>query len=180
MIIPEERLDELFATLPAMSIGGESFTPYYDFGTQPDLYKFLNLKRKEVNTSGSGNIYPIIWMPTEGLTLQGDHDKRIRFRLSLVLATLTTSEQTNKDRIDLAFKTVLHPLWSNIERALKYSGFTKLIRTGNNVQDEVLFQRYFNYSTDNDENHDTTDIWDALRVETELEMTSGCLRSITY
>lgn len=178
MILPEERLKEIFDELPAITIGASSYTPIYDFGSQKDLYRFLNLKRKEVTSTGSGNIYPIIWMETP-VTKVGTNT-RLSFPLTLVIATLTNSTMSNLERLAVSFDTVLTPLYDNILTGLQQSGFTQIVPVENNQTNSVTRTDYFNYGTENDQNHETTDVWDAIKLECTVLMTDKCLRTINF
>lgn len=178
MILPEARLKEIFDTLPVITIGTSTYTPIYDFGSQKDLYRFLNSKRKEVTSSGSGNIYPIIWMETP-VTKTGT-EFRLSFPLTLVIATLSNSEFSNTQRLNLSYATVLTPLYDNIITGLKQSGFTQIVPNSTTQDNSIVRTDYFNYSTDNDESHATNDIWDAVKLECTVLMNNNCLRTINY
>ncbi|MBQ19148.1 MAG: hypothetical protein CMD31_00175 [Flavobacteriales bacterium] len=178
MILPEIRLKELFATLPVVTLGSKSAKVIYGFGTQTDLYKFLNKKRKEVSELG-GNIYPILWLET-GFKTSGS-DKQIEFPCELILATLTTSERTNEQRVDTTFKQQLIPVFDNIKTAFRKSGFTTVKRDSARKSESAFdVTRYYNYGTDDDGSHQTTDIWDAMKIGCGLIMTDQCQREFNY
>lgn len=179
MIHPEGRMGELFATLPALSYKGKDYPPIYSFGTQKDLYKFLNMKRKEVSSTGTGNIYPIIWLETP-ITPKGSNN-RVSFKMELITAVLTTSAMTNEQRLADSFKLQLVPLFEDIMTALKRSGFTEILRERGRISEEYIeTTKYFNYGTSTDDDHQTTDIWDAMKIGLDIAMTDQCLRTFNY
>lgn len=179
MIHPEIRLEDLFATLPQLEYDGRNYDVLFDFGTQKDLYKRLNLERKKISAKGSGNIYPLVWMETP-ITPAGS-DNRVLFKLDLVIAVLTTSEMSNSQRVRDSFMRQLEPVHNNIVTALKKSGFTQLIRKRvRSSDDDIAYERHFNYGKDNDTAHATTDIWDALKMSTDLAMSDQCQKNFNY
>lgn len=179
MIHPETRLKSLFATLPKLAYKGKEYDVHFDFGTQKDLYKYLNLKRKQVTQTGKGNIYPIVWLETP-IFPKGSETK-VDFKLDLVIAVLTTSEMSNSQRVEDSFKLQIVPVHDNIVTALKKSGFTQLVRQRSRSSDDFFsYGRHFNYGKDNDTAHATTDIWDALEMSTDLIMTDQCQRQLNY
>ena len=170
MIIVEERLKELFATLPDSVYQGSSYPVSFDFGSHKDLLRFMNSERK----FKGGVQYPLIWLETP--------IERVNFRnndvelsgLTLVLATLSNSEQSNSQRLETTFKPTLNPLYDNVIKALSKSGFTQIVNNSNVTQ-----TNYYNYGVDENENQ-TTDIWDAIKIDLDLIMGNECLRCINY
>lgn len=170
MIIVEERLKELFATLPKITVGSTSYAVNFDFGSHKDLLRFMNSERK----LKGGVSYPIIWLETP---IERDvmRDGRINLSgLTLILATLSNSEQSNSTRLELAFKTVLLPLQELVLKSLKRSGFTQIINDGQRKE-----TNFYNYGVNEDE-HQTTDIWDVIKIELDLIMDGKCLQCINY
>ncbi len=174
MIRPELRIKEITDVLPVITIGSSDYKPLYDFGTQEDLYNFLKQKQSEVAQSGSGNVYPIIWMETP--VRKRGNEKRITFELTLVIATLSNRNMSNIQREAVSFDTVLVPLYNNILTGLKQSGFTQVVTNDTLLDHSVDRTDYYNYGPDQDPNHDSPDIWDAIKLETEVIMTSNCIR----
>lgn len=178
MIVPEQRFDELFATLPPVTVNGKDYNVLFDFGTETQLYKFLNMKRKEVSVSG-GNIYPIVWLETP-LPWNGS-DRKITCKPEFILATLTTSEISNRERLKVSFEPVLFPLWENIQTALRKSGFSKIQgNSENRTEPHKRGRLYYNYGTEDEQKHKATDIWDAMKIGVDVEITDHCLRTINY
>ena len=178
MIIPEERLDELFATLPVISYKGKDLKPVFNFGTRTDLNAFLADKRREAQFK-KADLYPVVWLETP-FTDTGS-DVRITFPLVLILATLTNTDITNKDRLNDTFKLQLIPLFDNIKTALKSSGFTQVLTPPNRKSDEAFnITRYYNYGVKDDKQHPTSEIWDAMKIGCDLAMTDQCQREFNY
>jgi len=170
MIIVEERLRDLFLSLPKISVGQKDYAVNFDFGSHKDLLRFMNSERK----LKGGVQYPIIWLETP--------IERVNFRnnditlngMTLILATLSNSEQSNLQRLETTFKPTLNPLYDNVIKALKYSGFTQII--GNQ---EVKQTNFYNYGVDESE-HLTTDVWDVIKIELDLIMNGKCSQCINY
>lgn len=165
MIVVEDRLKNLFATLPNITVNSSDYAPAYNFGSHADLLVYLNQKRKE-----GGKVYPLIWLETPIEDI-GKND-RIRTDLKLILATLTTTQLSNVERLLLSFDTTLIPLYDNIYKALRMSGFTKIISPENNKR-----TKYYNYGIEKTE---ATDIWDVLKFECEVEFTNCKQEIINY
>lgn len=167
MIIVEERLEELFDTLPLITVGGSDYKTAFDFGSHKDLLKFLAMKKKE-----GGKFYPLIWLETP-FTESGKED-RISIDLKLILATLTNAEISNKERLEVTFKPALIPLFENIYKAFRMSGFTKIINPEDNKK-----TKHYNYGVDGKEER-PSNIWDAIKFECELELTECKQEIINY
>ena len=170
MIIVEERLKELFATLPEITVGQNSYAVSFDFGSHKDLLRFMNSERK----FKGGVSYPLIWLETP---IARDVMRNGNINLSgltLVLATLSNSQQSNTERLENTFKPTLIPLQELVLKSLKSSGFTQIINDGQRTE-----TNFYNYGVDESESQ-TTDIWDVIKIELDIMMDSKCLRCINY
>lgn len=159
MIIAEELFIPLFETLPFVTVNNSNYKPQYDFGSHEDLLRYLKSKAKE-----GGKVYPLIWLETP-ITLKGDRMKRSKFKF--IIATLTKSEMSNRERLGITINPTLKPLLSNIIKALNQSGFTFLLNRDN---EQVAI--YYNYGVKENKENYATDIWDAITFECELEITT--------
>ena len=170
MILVEERLKELFATLPIITVDNSDYKPQFDFGTHEDLLRYLNHKAKE-----GGKVYPLIWLETP--IVKKGKENRINIDLKLVLATLTTAELSNTERLEITFKPNLVPLYNNILKALRKSGFTRIIDADKNKRTD-----FYNYGVKDkkEQRNIATDIWDAIKFECELELTNCKQKNINY
>lgn len=168
MINIEERLIELFESIPAIEYNGKDYSVSLEVGNDKDLNRFLNSKRKEKGT----NIYPLLWVQTP---IQADLDIQfVEAPIRLVIATLTNDNLSNKQRLKTTFKDVLNPTLGNVLTALRESGFTQIIN------DEYIRTNFFNYGTIDNTKHVTTDIWDAILLECRIRIDSNCLQKIIY
>ena len=143
----EYQLIELFDTLPeVVDSNGTSFKVNYDFGTETDKNRFLQSKIEE-----GVPFYPLVWLITPIETI-GD-DRASETTLTLLIATLTKGEVSNRIRVEKTFVATINPVKDNVIKALERSGFTK-------VSDEMIKETaYFNY-----DDNPTTDIWDVLKI----------------
>jgi len=163
MIIVEERLKELFDTLPPVESGGSDYQVRFGFGSESDLGQFL----KSLNERQGETKYPLIWLITP-VQVEGKED-RVTFPLNLIVATDSNNSDTNLVRLEKTVKKVLTPVYENMLKALHRSGFTRILN-----EDQNKRGLYFNYS------ERISDIWDALKFECLLEMTSCKMKSINY
>ncbi len=170
MIIVEERLQELFATLPTITVAGKAHQPLYDFGSHKDLLRYMNSERKEKGAVQ----YPLVWFETPVTTPEVRNGNLEGVGISLILATLTKSQFSNRARLDITIKPTLEPLRDDVINALNKSGFTTIV---NDKQIDRTI--YYNYGVD-EEQTQTTDIWDAIKLDLQINMTSNCLRNINY
>lgn len=172
MILVEERLRALFETLPVQTIDGSQYKPAFDFGSHEDLLRYLKQKQKE-----GGKVYPLIWLETP-LKRTGN-ENRVKIDLKLVLATLTNSNMSNTERLEVTIKPTLIPLEKNIRKGLSHSGFTRILKSK-----EAEWTVFFNYGLrevqEKEEKHASTEIWDAVKFECELEITNCKQKNINY
>jgi hypothetical protein len=169
MIIAEDRFIPLFDTLPSITVDNSDYKPNYDFGSHEDLLRYLNQKAKE-----GGKIYPLVWVETP-INLKGYSKKR--GKVKFVLATLSNSELSNRERLEVTIKPTLIPLYNNIITALCQSGFSQIL----NRNDEN-YDIHYNYGVKekDEKKSEATDIWDAIKFECELQLTDECLKKINY
>lgn len=158
-IIPEDRLAEIFDTLPAIDGGNDpDVTPEYDFGTETQLYQFLESKLKEKKYP-----YPLIWAETP-IETDGDNE-RVTFELPLIIVTRTEAKFSNRERLKRTVKQRLIPTLKNIKIALKESGFTTIL--GDTYKKSV----FYNYGSQDETSHQSAEIWDAIKIKMQIAMT---------
>lgn len=175
-IIIEDRFAEVFDTLPAVkAYDKQMYDVLFDFGTQADCIRFLNNNR-----SSGGKEYPLVWLETPILAVQTGRN-RVEMLTNILIATRTSSQHSNRERIKISFKPTLDPLFENVKKAINRSGFTKF------KEPNKFWKRtnYFNYgvppSGDNSEKESkATDLWDAIRFESKIEMDDCPLLTINY
>lgn len=172
-ILVESRLKELFQTLPNVTdIDSVGHKPKFDFGTEEDLFVFIN-----DNDDAGTNTYPLVWVQTP-FTTDGK-EPRLNCKLKLIIAVNSNSTLTNTERLEISFETILVPLLENIIRAFNRCGFIVMRN-----RDKEKRTNFFNYGVkqkgEDGTVSQTTDIWDAIRFECEIEINDCPLREINY
>lgn len=163
----EERLKEGFATIPdVIDIDDVSRSVKFDYGSEEDCHIFLNDNR--YTESGA---YPLIWLQTPVIT-SGRLPKQ-KVKLKLIIANLSEGEFTNIERAEISFKPILNPILENILKFFNRSGWTKLMNTNNEKR-----ANHFNYAVNG--KNQSTDIWDAITFECELEVNDCPQRNVFY
>ena len=117
-------------------------------------------KRKE----GTG-IYPLIWVETP-VQLKGNPFAEGDY--NIIIATLTTKDLSNKERLTVTFEDVLFPTWDSFYYQLNRESIIGFIE-----EMDVGYTKHFNYDT-NDET-EGSDVWDALRIEITLIFNLNCI-----
>ncbi|RLA04536.1 MAG: hypothetical protein DRQ45_00610 [Gammaproteobacteria bacterium] len=153
-------LERILDNLPVMSIDGKDYTPTFNYGSELDMLKYLRLVRSEGKA-----YYPLIWVETP-VVLTGDIFPSAD--ITIILATLTNKDLSNRERIRLTFETTLEPLLENVISAIKSDKTASLIS-----KDEQVLTKYFNYDTDSSSR--TTEIWDAITFKCTIQFNLNCL-----
>lgn len=149
-----EQLDQIFAQIPPLVVGGKEYSPIFRYGTESQLAEDLSLKRKT-----GERYYPLIYLETP---FTSSEFVSLRF----ILATLNKrTDMRNKDRMNWTFGQVLEPLREYIYHALLRSGI--FYRTVDTPTKYYQGEYVFNY-------HITPDIWDALIYETTFRYRPDC------
>jgi len=159
MIVFEEKIRELVALLPQWN---DTFEIRYDWGTIDVLNKFLVLKE-------SKSKYPLIWLVTSK-----DTDDLLRNRVTrnarFVIATRSNDvDSFNAKQYQTDYKEILIPVYNNFITVLNSSGISKIV--GSTIDKELKP----NYSV-NDNGKGLIDIWNALVLDVEIELTDGCIK----
>lgn len=159
MIVFEEKLRELVALMPQWN---DTHTVRYDWGTIDVLNKFLILKE-------SVSKYPLIWLVTSK-----DTDDLLRNRVTrnarFVIATRSNdTDGFNAQQYQTDYKEVLIPVYNDFITLLESSGITKIV--GSTIDKELKP----NFSL-NDNGKGLITIWNALVLDLEIEIISGCIK----
>jgi len=159
MIVFEEKLRELVALMPQWN---DTHTIRYDWGTIDVLNKFLVLKE-------SVSKYPLIWLVTSK-----DTDDLLRNRVTrnarFVIATRSNDvDGFNAQQYQTDYKEVLIPVYNDFVTLLNKSGITKIV--GSTIDKELKP----NFSL-NDNGKGLITIWNALVLDLEVEIISGCIK----
>ncbi len=161
----ETRLIELFDTLPQITIDTVQYPIRFDFGNEIDKNNYLIQKNKE-----GVSIYPLVWL------ISGQKETEIRdneweTEIELIIATLTNSTLSNRERLLTTFDSTLFPLHANVIKAFERSGFTKIL-------EKKPLVKYFNYSESN--KNKSLDIWDAVKFSLKISYNNCKINNINY
>lgn len=168
-IIVEKRLAEIFEYMPSMKMNEADTTSYdvtFGYGSAKELNAFLKSKENE-----SVHPYPLIWLL---YPLVEKHNKTevILERANFILAVNNKAVMLNEQRINETYTKVLMPLYDNMRKCLKRANIS-------NLNEELELTKFPNYgSTPNQEEHVTTDVWDALKVVLNVRINNVCLKAI--
>lgn len=165
-IIVEDRLIELFDTLPVIVNEGKNFKPVFDFGTHEDLLRFLKSKQKEGVTP-----YPLIWLETGFDVVGEDHEKTVSIKL--ILAVNTDSIMSNRERLEVTIKLILIPLQERIFKALRRSSITDIL-------DDRKNKTSIRFNLSENDISQATEIWDAIILQSEVTINNQFLKTINY
>lgn len=159
MIVFEEKIRELVSLMPEW----ENTHPIrYDWGTIDVLNKFLILKE-------SVSKYPLIWLVTSK-----DTDDLLRNRVTrnarFVIATRSNdTDGFNAQQYQTDYLKVLIPVYNDFITLLNSSGISKIV---NSSIDKELKP---NYSV-NDNGKGLITIWNAIVLDLEVELITGCIK----
>ena len=110
-------------------------------------------------------VYPLIWLETP--VEFKSNNIFVESEITLVVATISNSALTNRERTDITFATTLDPLIDNIISAVNaYKGTTLDKNT-------IVTKKYFKF--DSDESNKATDIWDAIKLKFDMNFNKDCL-----
>ena len=162
MIVFEEKLRELISLMPNNVNANGSFDIRYDWGTIDVLNKFLLLPE-------TVSKYPLIWLVTSK-----DTDDLLRNRVTrnarFVIATRSNdTDGFNAQQYQTDYKEVLIPVYNDFVTLLNKSGITKIV--GSTIDKELKP----NFSL-NDNGKGLIYIWNALVLDLEIEIISGCIK----
>lgn len=157
-----KQMIKAVASLPLI----DGFKPVYEFGDEMHLN--LILKRY---SQDKRQLYPLIYNITNR-TEQESRKNYANTRLQLVIATRNLhTEYKNTERWATSYNNVLFPLVINLD--ILFNKSQMFITDG-----EFELFEFPNYG--NNKENETQDIWDALRLDTEIKITNNCLGSFKY
>ena len=168
-IVPERKLEEMFATLPTMQYSvGESFYPVsFGYGDKDELNAFLKSKHK-----GEAP-YPLIWL-LYPYTESHDRNRVTLNRVDFILAVNTNASMQNPQRLKETYANILYPLLDNIRYLLKRSNII-------NWNEELEVIKYPNYSDDAEpDKHFANLIWDAIKINLTFDIIDTCYRPVKF
>jgi len=145
-------------------VGG--LKPVYEFGDELHLNQIIKIYNQNKKP-----IYPLIYNITN-FSNQSGRRNLAEVDLKLIIATRNLhTERKNTQRWATSYRNVLFPLAQHLETL-----FTKS-RIFTWDTDFALYE-FPNYG-DGKEN-ETTDVWDALRLDTTIKINNGCIGSFKY
>jgi len=161
MIVVEDILTTLFNDLPEIVVGNDCFKSIFEFGDVKDLNEFLKQEEKK---------YPLIWL--ESGFNESFNDEGVSISPNIVIATygLNTS-LGNRDKLDINFKVVLIPVLELVLKTFERSNV--VVFNG-----DYKITKYYNYG--DMEAHETTDIWDAIKLELDITLKDDCIKKVNY
>lgn len=172
MINVHKRLIEAFGTMPNIGVTdtSEGFAARYEWGD----FKHLNQLIKLDGNNPQKPVYPIIYNISNSATHEFKRNAAT-IDASFVIATRNTNvDMVNSQRWAASYNNVLFPLVGYMVQL-----FTKSqIFAWNGEFNLFEFPNYG--QTEQKESNATTDIWDALRLDTTITINDKCLKTIKY
>lgn len=163
MINVHARLTEAFATLPEIM----EMKPNYKWGDEMHLNQLMKLYNNDQK-----NPYPLIYNVSNKSSQDESRATATYNPLQLVIAYRNThTDHLNPTRWATSYNTMLFPVAMNIVTLFKKSQIFQW-----NEQYELF--EFPNYGDGNE--NETTDIWDALRLDTTITINNNCLKTIYY
>lgn len=164
MIIPEDKLDTIISTIPALSFNDrvDTRSPSFGWGDKFELIKYL-MKHGDNN-------YPLIWL----LNSKQDHIENDTLCIRKCDFVISTKE-TRKDllaneRYNLSFKYILNPVADYLVQGVNSSQTTRI------MESKFSMTRYVDYSYNENEANPyreqeafSIDLWDAILLSMEIE-----------
>ena len=167
MIIVEHKLREVFNSLPEVLLHNSNVAkkPFFSWGDKLALDKYIK--------GYKSNCYPLIWL----LPSEEKEDRRantITRRCVFIIATLETNvELYNAERYVGSYDNTLNPLAEYVKESLDKGSNTRLV----DPKDVKQFKQP-NYS--DEEDNGTIDLWDAIRLEMDVEFNSNCFKPLIW
>lgn len=173
-ILVEDKLKELFATLPDVVWTNpqtdlqETFTPIFQWGNEMDFNEFI----KQENVFN-----PIIWLDTD-YSEEGS-EEGLDIDIDLIIPILTASSgMFNEERLDLSFRNILQPLLQNVLKAIKRSN--TFILLDNNYK----AKKFYNFGVREvrsikDKQYISVPV-ESYKLSLSLRVFNYCLRPINY
>jgi hypothetical protein len=169
MIVFEEKIGEILDLLPSITdANGGSFKPFFNWGTQDVLNKYLALPKTQ-------EVYPLIWLVT-GVDEGKTNNTSIIRDTRLILAMHSDKQDYfNPEIYKTDFKVVLNPLLENVIKALEKSGISE-------IQDlKYKIERMPNYSVSTQgEKTKTVDVWNAILFDCKIRIKEGAINQMIF
>jgi len=170
MIVFEEKLGDILDLLPVVKDANDNeFKPFYNWGTQDVLNKYLTIEKNQLN-------YPLIWLVNGKDEYDEFRQKAKRNNARLVIAMHSDKvDEFNPFIYQTDYKMILNPLLDNIIKALERSNISNI------YEGSYSIERLPNYSvTSRGDKNKTVDIWNAIVFDCSIEINSKCLKQIKF
>lgn len=162
MIVIEQRLNDAFEQLPIKN----GFKPIYKWGNE----MHLNSQIKLFNESNKSP-YPLIYQLSNSSN-QSVIERTANTDLVFILACRNLDTTLlNENRWAMSYKELLYPLLIDIETTFHKAGIFRW-------NGKYKITEFPNYG--NNEKNVSIDIWDALKLETSIEINNNCINKIKY
>ena len=169
MIVFEEKLGEILDLLPSIvDANGASFKPFFNWGTQDILNKYLTLPKTQ-------EIYPLIWLVTGTDEAKTNNTSIVRDTRLILAMHSDKQDMFNPDIYNTDFKVILNPLLENVLKALEKSGISEIQGLGYKVE------RMPNYSVSTQgEKSKTVDVWNAILFDCKIRLKDGVINTMIF
>lgn len=117
MIIFEDRLAELIATMPKITVNGIEYQINFDWGNEDVLAKYLTLNKKRS--------FPLIWLVENEDETSNREPSVTRNARIVILNESQQQDQFNPYFHEYDYKNVLQPILDNLLIALTQSGMSR-------------------------------------------------------
>jgi len=165
MIVLEERLAEIFDTLPDIVNADGSFKPAFGYGDDLELSQFLKAKINQA-------VHPLVWLVYGN---EEKHDRNNKFLISqsttFIIAAKNIIPMLNEQRMKKTYSNILNPMLKNVKTALMSSGITQVMPIGDNVFFSVV--KVPNYTK-------SIHIWDAIKLTCSIKVNACTFTQINY
>lgn len=154
--------------------GNKFRNPY--FGQSPSKVKFMFGTQKELNVwlNSNSDKYPLVWLVypiAESYT--NDVSPFTTFKsVRLIFAINNNATDLVQFRLQTT-RFILNQLIEKFTTLMRNSSFRKYISI--DKQSEITEKFYPNYSTNEQKDSKTIDIWDAISFDCDLHLTPNCI-----
>lgn len=169
MIVIEHKLRDIIDTFPEVELSGSNtmVKPFFSWGTKEALDKYIK--------GYKSSCYPLIWlMPSE--EIENRRAELVTSNLTLIIATLEVEQELyNAQRYVKSFDKTLLPLSEMLKKSFDLSSNTRLVSPEN-----IRQYKFPNYSEEGEDGNKLIDLWDAIKIEVEVEFNNNCFKPITW
>ena len=169
MIVVEHRLRDIISQIPTIALNADylAVSPKFGWGNKKELNRYLELKKE-----GS---YPLIWLLPSKESHKNNGESVQRKCVFIIAHLEKDTSLFNDERYLKSFDLILNPLTDYLVQGLRTASISFI------VDDEWEIFKEPNYSeTQSADEHGTIDLWDAIRLDCNIEITNDCLNTISW